>query len=307
MGRWRVGTLSMGITLMVLGVILLISLFGGFRIADQLLKAWPVLLILLGGEILYYLYRAKEEQPKIRYDIFSIFMIAVIFLTSTIFYGFASTGILGYLTTWVNSNDYSIALEMMEKPINGNINKIMIQVPNWVTIELKGHSEQKITYRGSGDVFCTSLEAAEEIMKQGDVIMEEIGDILYIHFLSVDRRDDFKQGVTNLQYNLFLPVDVDVEIKGGNYYSKVAVDGEIVRGNWLIDEVSNIQVIGNAKSNFQLESAVDDMYNLKGNIDWEVEEQQDQGFIQYVVGGYQFGEAQHRLNIIGGTVEVINF
>jgi len=67
-------------------LVLCILMFAGFEIAEQLFSAWPVLLIVLGGEILYYLYKAKEEQPKIKYDMFSIFMIGIIFFASVMFY-----------------------------------------------------------------------------------------------------------------------------------------------------------------------------------------------------------------------------
>jgi hypothetical protein len=57
----------MGLTLIMIGTGLLGAMCNGAVTADFLLKWWPVVFILLGGEILVYLFLSKQEQPVIRY------------------------------------------------------------------------------------------------------------------------------------------------------------------------------------------------------------------------------------------------
>ena len=75
MRQWRVGTLSMGIILVALGSIMLYSQIAGVQSLGLILKWWPIILVLLGVEILVYIFLSKQEQPKVKFDIFSIFII----------------------------------------------------------------------------------------------------------------------------------------------------------------------------------------------------------------------------------------
>ena len=88
MRRWRVGTISMGILLVATGIVLLLSEIQGFNGARIILRWWPVLLIVLGIEVLAYVVLSNEEQPKIKYDGLSIFLAIFIILLSTAVYGF---------------------------------------------------------------------------------------------------------------------------------------------------------------------------------------------------------------------------
>lgn len=78
MRTWRVGTFSMGLSIISLGCFLLFSVIQGTKVLDSLTAWWPVLLIILGVEILLYLLFSKKEQSFIKYDIFSIFFIGVL-------------------------------------------------------------------------------------------------------------------------------------------------------------------------------------------------------------------------------------
>ncbi len=78
MRTWRVGTFSMGLSIIALGCFLLFSVIKGTEVLDSLTAWWPVLLIILGVEILLYLLFSKKEQSFIKYDIFSIFFIGVL-------------------------------------------------------------------------------------------------------------------------------------------------------------------------------------------------------------------------------------
>ena len=92
MRQFRVGTFSMGILLIAVGVLLLLGRFAGISSIKLILDFWPVILIILGIEILTYVFVSKEDQPKIKYDGLSIFIIILLIFLSTIAY--AGTTIL---------------------------------------------------------------------------------------------------------------------------------------------------------------------------------------------------------------------
>jgi len=65
MRKWRVGTISMGILLVATGILLLLGEIKGISGAMLILRWWPVILIVLGVEILgfifsYYTYSASQ-------------------------------------------------------------------------------------------------------------------------------------------------------------------------------------------------------------------------------------------------------
>jgi len=83
MKRWRVGSLSMGISLVAVGVLLLVSLFTNLNFITAARFLWPIILVALGVEMLLKLFFIKEEDVRIRYDGLSIFFLIIMLTIST--------------------------------------------------------------------------------------------------------------------------------------------------------------------------------------------------------------------------------
>lgn len=90
----RVGTISMGIVLIFFGILIFISQVNNFSAVEMFVKFWPGILIILGFEILYYVYTDKSEEIKIKYDGFSIFVVTIILIVNICIYGLIETGIM---------------------------------------------------------------------------------------------------------------------------------------------------------------------------------------------------------------------
>jgi len=72
----RMGSITLGITLLVIGILYLIHLFAPAVNFILILKFWPVVFIILGAEILFENIKSRyEENVKYVYDIASILMI----------------------------------------------------------------------------------------------------------------------------------------------------------------------------------------------------------------------------------------
>ena len=73
----RVGTLTMGVSLIAAGILFLLHLFIPSTLTYlYIFRSWPVILILLGIEVLFANLRSKEE--KIIYDGWAIFIMVLI-------------------------------------------------------------------------------------------------------------------------------------------------------------------------------------------------------------------------------------
>ena len=66
----RIGTITMGVCLVVFGVLFLVHIFGGFLNYELIFHLWPLILIGLGMEILFYTCIASGKAEK--YDFAAI-------------------------------------------------------------------------------------------------------------------------------------------------------------------------------------------------------------------------------------------
>lgn len=102
----RVGTISMGIVLIFFGILIFISQVSSFSAVELFIKFWPGVLIILGAEILYYVYTNKSEETKIKYDGFSIFIVTVILILNMFIYGLMETGVMDLIKLKVSQEIY---------------------------------------------------------------------------------------------------------------------------------------------------------------------------------------------------------
>lgn len=78
----RIGVITFGITMILLGICIFLQTILKTDIFRYMLMLWPLVFIILGTEVLYYVYRKDVE---IKYDILSIFLIFTILFFGWIF------------------------------------------------------------------------------------------------------------------------------------------------------------------------------------------------------------------------------
>lgn len=82
MRQWKLGTLTLGALLIILGILMIIFRVTGFSVIDKILIWWPLVLIMLGLEILAYNFFSNSVPPKMKFDGFSVFAIILLILFS---------------------------------------------------------------------------------------------------------------------------------------------------------------------------------------------------------------------------------
>jgi len=76
----KVGTLTLGITLVVSGIAFLIRLFVPALSYYTIMKAWPVVFIFLGTEVLISAAHTSDDNGPVIYDKAAIFITAMLIL-----------------------------------------------------------------------------------------------------------------------------------------------------------------------------------------------------------------------------------
>lgn len=72
----------MGLLLIAFGFVLLVFQSNSKLVLELIIKWWPAILIVLGVETLVYVFTSREEEPKIKFDVFSMFLISIIITLS---------------------------------------------------------------------------------------------------------------------------------------------------------------------------------------------------------------------------------
>lgn len=290
MKQRRVGTLTMGVVLVILGSLLILANLKGNAAIIFILKGWPLILILLGGEVLWFSHSSQGEKCKFVYDIFSIFIIGVICFTSLGIYSLTEIGIISRVNAMVYNQSFMLNTAIQECPIDESVKKLIIEAPK-CNIKVRTGSENKVAIYGKAYVEAESRKRAEELLKAyTDAVYRKQGDVLYISFnMPISGRD-----VRLDQYNLILPENLAVEIDNASYRAEVQ-----------LDESSNVKVL----------AIVRDREDLAGNANWEVTEEgspredsnenpnQNSNNIR---GKVTYGTGKYQINIISRGKVVLN-
>ncbi|MBO8172496.1 MAG: hypothetical protein H0Z33_11445 [Bacillaceae bacterium] len=214
---WRVGSISMGMLLIMLGIALFWGNFSDPHAAVRfVINGWPIVLIILGVEVLWQTYFAGENSPKIKYDVMSILMIFVIGSVSLVFYSIQSVGLLDKVEAAINTQDYVVEIPEQTVSLSPEIKRVVITSSRNGAVTVESTSEDRISVMEQVTVSSGS-ESEEELaslVRQQGMSEHQVGDTLYLQFGAFPRFDDlYQQRVWKSDMILVLPDDVEVEMK----------------------------------------------------------------------------------------------
>lgn len=210
MRTWRVGSLSMGVTLILIGTALAASIWQDIEAYEMLLWVAPVVFIMLGAELLLYLKFSGSDRAIVRYDWISVFFVGLIGTASLALALLMSTGIFDELQRDLQTTQRSVFVQPQPLQVPDNINRIVVQSIGGVDIEETDAREAKLF----GQVRYWSSEPLIDPDKE---LMQTTiaGNTLYMIIGTFDRRDG---GLVNDAYDsqltLALPKGIEVERRG---------------------------------------------------------------------------------------------
>ena len=306
MRKWRVGTLSLGIVMIVLGVAMLAAQFQQVVILDMLLTWWPLILVLIGAEILVQVYAAREEQPKIKYDAFSMLIILIMVSFSIGMYAVTSTGVIEGIAWMVESNIVPVDIPSQRISMDEGLERIVVSAPSG-RLDIKKSSTSEVVVFGEAVVNAADNEEAVALAEQNKAITRREGDTLFVQFLSTTWSGDFKPGIREIRHTLLLPPATRVEINGPGYFN-LDIDGEAFGEDWLIKGGGSVSITAAKPSDLAIDAQVRGGSSFGGNANWEIEEKSglhtNRG--PEYEGHLKWGEGTSRVNIIldGGEIVV---
>jgi len=208
---WRVGTLSMGITLIMIGTALAASLWQDIQAYELLLWVAPVVFILLGTELLLYLKFSGSERAVVKYDWVSVFFVGLIGTASLGLALLMSTGLFDELQRSLNTMQRSVFVSTAKQEVPSHIDRLIVQSMSGVEIEPADSRELQLI----GQVRYWS---AEQLKQSDDQWLSTTisGNTMYVMIGSVDRKDSglvIEQ--VHPQLTLIVPEGIDIVRKHG--------------------------------------------------------------------------------------------
>lgn len=285
----RVGTISMGIVLISFGVILFLSQVNKFSALNMVLKIWPLILILMGLEVLWYRYMSKDEGIVIKYDLFSIFTILIILIVNMGIFTISESGLIDRFQSMVVSSNYDMDKAVNEYIIDESIKKIIINDAN--NLVIRSTKDNKISGISKANVYASSKEEAYELNSMDNVKYEKSGNTLYIYFPNNMNNNYSYSNTRSLE--LFLPENIDAEIM--NCYNLDLIYSSF-NNKWTFDGNSNINIRLEKDSNVDIKAFVECLDILNGNIKWEFNN----------FGEYVKGDGANVINILNSNSITVN-
>lgn len=239
MRTWRVGSISMGASLLFLGIFLLLSQLLKWDSAYMLAGWWPVLLIVLGAEILVYLFLSKQEKPILKYDFLSIIFVAVIGTVGIGFTVLQATGLMGQMQTFFDSEVKTADLPAYIHQVGDDVKRIVVDSSHYpITVETVTDKEVSVfgTYRSSFTGGKPLLSNPEDYL-----MTAQKGDTLYITLKSLPETNGWMQSGRELDATLLIPGSKSLEISSD--YNEVTLKPRTISSSWEVSSTSRVNLV----------------------------------------------------------------
>ncbi|MCH1624655.1 exosporium protein E [Fredinandcohnia quinoae] len=311
MRKWRVGTISMGLSLVLLGVLLFISQVSDIKMVEPLLVWWPLILVVLGIEILVYLFLSKQENPVVKYDFLSILFVGII---GTIGIGFtilSSTGLLTEAQKFVGAEHTTLNLPEVKEELSTTVKRIVVDTNNTVNIEGSNANELHVfgTYRAT-----INKDVHAPIQDKDDYVLTKIvGDTMYVTLKEPANYEGPFSTYTAMEPTIIVPNSISLEVRGD--HNNLELYPGSLENNWNVNGASYVTVHVN-KTNDVLLTATSNNDLKDGHVKWDSIETTDRGGIDETYeeesseklykGILKLGNGTHRLNIFNSELVSVN-
>jgi len=297
MRTWRVGTISMGISLVGLGLVLLVSQIADMNLTTILLSWWPLLFIILGAEILFYIYFSRKESSFVKYDIFSILFVGLLGTTGIVLILLTSSGLMDQVRAAVNSEEKTVNLPGFNQKAGKGIQRVVLDSgPYPLTIE-SGNDGKVSVFGTYGE---RVMEDADSLLKKAEdyLLVERSGDTLYISFKDLPIQNGLlDSGTMNLKATLIIPAELAVEIDGQS--TDLVLKPRKLLNDWSVKDSGNLSVFLQDNSDIKIDArGAEELYGPENG--WkmtEVKEETNEEGIVKKNGIFNTGEGKHTLTV----------
>ncbi|WP_421383050.1 hypothetical protein ACOJQI_02040 [Bacillus salacetis] len=258
---------------------------------------WPFILVVLGGEMLFFIFFTNQENGRVKYDLLSILFVAVIGTAGIGLTILQATGVMGAMQNWMTAEEKTVEIPTFNQSIEEGIKRVVLDTGQQdLTIEGGTGDEVSMfgTYRS------TFIKGENKLNSPQDYLHYEVkGDSLYITLkqLPVDS-NPFGSRYTEMNATLVVPTKVGLEVLGNN--GSITMKPRQLLSDWSVTESSEVNVMLSQGSDINL--LAQNVGDIKDNENWklnqkEVTESGDEGYVKEYNenGSYSIGKGTYKL------------
>jgi hypothetical protein len=294
---WRVGTFSMGASLLFLGIILLFSQVLNLKLYQVLTSWWPIILVVLGVEILVYLVISKQEKPFLKYDFLSIFFVGIVGMVGIGFAILSTAGILEKVTEVLERREQTLDLPTFTQTLDESIKRIVIKTEHQ-PITIEGTPSKEVSMIGT---YRANLLESEKLVNQAEDILhvKQIGDTIFIEMKELPRENGPFDSSSSVSATLLIPSDIKLEVIGRD--NNIHLKPRLLLSDWSIEDASAVSL--QVEKDHDLSVSVSGVQEVLGQQgQWKMDEQKNQtdnnvGYYGKKSATYQSGKGTHNIQI----------
>jgi hypothetical protein len=294
MRTWRVGTFSMGASLVFLGLFLFLSRFLGFDLVHVMTAWWPILLIVLGIEILLYLFFSRQEKPILKYDFVSILFVGLLGMTGILFASLSATGIMGKVEEVVAREERSFELPDFSYQMDDSIKRVVLRTVGYQTT-IEATDEKEVSMFGT---YRTQTTKKKKMLTSADdyVHANKKGDTLYVNVKTLPNELGPFNSHQEVASTILIPKGVELEVISSG--ADITLNPRKLENDWSINGASSLDVKVAESSNLNIAALGVGEVNGKDGA-WKVTEKGDHNGMDGVERNavYQSGEGSYHINI----------
>ncbi|MED5103245.1 hypothetical protein P9858_24300 [Niallia circulans] len=304
MRTWRVGTFSMGLSLVFLGVFLLFTQFFDWKIVTVLKVWWPIILVILGIEILLYLFSSKQEKPYLSFDLFSIIIVGIIGSAGIAMVFLQSSGIMDMVEQGLKREEVTSDLPEFNYAMKDDIKRIVIESDNQQNpITIEGTNDDVLSLFGT---YRAVQSKKKDVLKPEDyLLVSQKGDTLFIRLKQLPYRvSEFYKDYASMNTTILVPTSKKLDIV--DLQNDITVNPRDLKNNWTINNVPQIDLILDETKNVKV-SVDDTLINNREQEDWEFPNKEEKHVEEITTAFLQKGKGGSSIHIFdSGTLDITN-
>ncbi|MBE3518938.1 MAG: hypothetical protein IMW97_01385 [Firmicutes bacterium] len=272
MRQWRVGSFSMGLALILFGVLIMVGQVRGWGTSLEIaVRWWPVVLILVGVEVLLANALSGQDKPFIRYDWFGVLVTLCVVLCTAGVYTLTAVGVLPAIQSALTSTVYSVELPETSVSIDRDVSKVVVTAED-AEVEIRAAVPEKpgqMVIFGDGRVSASSEEDAINWAKGARVVSRKHGTTLYLSLKPPARRDGLGHVTSQHRWIILAPADRPIE------FSELGTARVVARGlsvGWSVQASGPVAVELSPSDDVRLLASSVSPEMISGNVAWSTVE-----------------------------------
>lgn len=265
MRTWRVGTISCGLFLIGIGVMLVGMQFDTLWI-DQFVKWWPLMLILLGLEVIAGAVVHRGSEERLKYDGISVGIILLFVLLGSGMKFINDVGLLQASRAWFTSEKFIMETSPETIEIGPEIHQLVIASP-YAALDLICSKESAVQYTATIHVQAENqARAAEFVDGCISVHSQVVDEKMFIGFDQPLAGNPWQHVEDVDRLRLTVPEDVAIIVEGNNDRMKLVAEG--ISEHWDLNNMGNTEIRITPDNNCLIVAQVETEDCLLGNVDW---------------------------------------